>query len=268
MGLWYRRSWVACLALAVPCVGCSAGEGQENPKPAAQAPPSAAATGAPEQDGTLQNLEGRFGDPGALWGEVSYKVKREGGALSKSLEVELENAPPGVTHALTLDGFALGKMITKLKGEGEFSLVAAGDDYFPEGFPEPKSGSVVRIGELAEVRLLPLEKLTDLRADFAGPGKLAGKIAFKIERLGDAVTRKFEVKVTSAEVKTVHPVSLDGVHVADLSVDLAGKGKVEFSTLSGAPFPEGFHEPRAGSSVVIEGLFKGELRDNLADHAR
>jgi hypothetical protein len=63
-------------------------------------------------------------------------------------------------------------------------------------------------------------------------------------------------------------VTLDGVHIADLSVDLGGKGKVEFSTLSGAPFPDGFREPRPGSSIEIEGLFKGELRDNLARHAR
>jgi hypothetical protein len=82
------------------------------------------------------------------------------------------------------------------------------------------------------------------------------------------VTREFEVKVTHAEEKTVHPVKLDGVHIADLTVDLAGKGKVEFSTLNGAPFPPGFPEPRPGSSIEIEGLYKGELRDNLVAHAR
>lgn len=275
MGFFSRPSWMAFWLGIVPALGCSSGE--QDAKPAAQAPASdqaspsvtlAAQEPALSPDGTLTHLEGRFGSPDTLWALASYKVKREGGKLTKALEIEVDNAPPAVTHALTLDGFAVGKMITKFKGEGEFSLVAAGDDYFPEGFPEPKSGSVVRIGELAELRLETLEKLTDLRADIAGPGKLSGKVGFKIERLGDSVTREFQVKVTHAEEKTVHPVTLDGVHVADLSVDLAGKGKVEFSTLSGDTFPAGFPEPRPGSSIEIGRLFKGELRDNRVAHAR
>ena len=118
-----------------------------------------------------------------------------------------------------------------------------------------------------KLRLESLEKLADLRADIAGPGKLAGKVGFKIERLGSAVTREFEVKVTNAEVKTVHAITLDGVHIADLNVDLAGKGKLEFSTLRGVPFPHEFQEPRVGSAIEIEGLYKGELHDNLKGHA-
>lgn len=257
-----RRWWVLLLCVAMGCTRKT-----EVAAPAVQSSPSVT-VGDPLPDGTLEHLEGRFGDPDALWAEASFKVKRAGGKVTKDLEIKVENAPPGVTHAVSIDGFPLGRIITRIKGEGEFSLIEAGDDFFPQGLPEPKPGSVIRIGELAELQLESLEKLMDLRADISGPGELSGKIGYKIERLGDTVTKEFRVKVTGAEVKSVHPVMLDGIHIADLTIDLSGKGKVEFSTLAGAEFPPAFREPRAGSSIEIAGIFNGELKDGLAAHAK
>ncbi len=217
----------------------------------------------PTREGTLFHLEGRHGTPETLWIEASYKIRREAGKLSKTLELDIEKATPGVTHALSLDGFALGKLITSAKGKAEYELTATGDDYFPDGFVEPHEGSLVHVGELAEIRLLTVHKLIDLQVDIAGPGELAGKVGYKIERLGETVTTEFQVKVTHAGAKSIHPVKIDGVHVGDLSVDLAGKGKLLYSTLDGEPFPSGFQAPRAGAKIQVGTLYEGELRDNL-----
>ena len=77
------------------------------------------------------------------------------------------------------------------------------------------------------------------------------------------MTTEFQVKVAGAGAKSVHPVKVDGVHVGDLNVDLAGKGKLLYSTLDGEPFPTGFQAPRAGAKVQVGTLYEGELRDNL-----
>jgi hypothetical protein len=254
----------ASLALFVSaCSDASSSEASPHAVQAASTSPDAAAALDPTREGTLFHLEGRHGTPGSLWIETSYKIRRDAGKLSKTLELDIEHAPPGVTHALSLDGFALGKLITSAKGKAEYELTEAGEDYFPDGFEEPKEGSLVRVGELAEIRLQTVHKLTDLQVDIAGPGTLAGKVGYKIERLGETVTTEFQVKVTGAGAKSVHPVKIDGVHVGDLNVDLAGKGKLLYSTLEGEPFPSGFQAPRAGVKVQVGTLYEGRLRDNL-----
>jgi hypothetical protein len=226
----------------------------------------AAAALAPDdkREGTLFHLEGRQGTPGELWIEASYKIRRDAGKLSKTVAIDIEHAKPGVTLALSLDGFSLGKVVTSAKGKAEYELTEADENHFPDGFEEPEEGSLVKVGELAEIRLQTVHKLTDLQVDIAGPGKLSGKVGYKVERLGDTVTTEFQVNVAQVEAKSMHPVQIDGVHVGDLSVDLAGKGKLLFSTLEGEPFPAGFQAPKAGSKVVVGTLYEGELRDNLA----
>lgn len=252
---------VATLALCAP--SC-APEGQDTVL--AGGPGSAVTAGAGEQrEGTIFHLEGHHGDPAALWVEASYKIRREQGRISKTLEIDLEHAPPAVAHTLTLDGFALGRLLTSAKGKAEFELAEVGENYFPDGFEEPKAGSLLRIGELAEIHFLLVHKLTDLQVDITGAGKLSGKVGFKVERLGETVMTEFQVKVTHAEEKEVQPVLLDGVHVGDLSIDLAGKGKLLYSTLKGEPFPPEFQAPKAGSKIEIGKLYQGQLRDNLVD---
>lgn len=219
----------------------------------------------PPVDGTLLHLEGRFGSPDALWVVASYKVKREQARLSKELEVKVEGARAG-KHSVTVDGFEVGKLVIDSKGEGEFVLVEAGDDFFPEDFSEPGAGSLVRVHDLAELRLERLEKLTNLKAEIAGPGRLIGKVGFKVEEWRGSVTKEFKVKVAHAPESTRHAVRLDGVHVGDLAVGLGGKGKLKFSTQEDLPFPAGFPEPRVGSAIEIEGLFAGHLREVPAIH--
>jgi hypothetical protein len=214
------------------------------------------------REGTFFHLEGRHGKPDELWIEASYKVRRDAGKISKTLAVDLEHAPPGATEALSVDGVALGQVVTSTKGKASFELTEAGDDYFPEGFVEPKEGSRVKVGDLAEIRLQTVHKLTDLQADFTGPGQLTGEVSWD-RRLGDTTTTEFQVKVTHAAAKSFHPVKIDGTKVGDLNVDLAGKGKLVYSTLEGEPFPAGFQAPHAGSTVEVGEIYRGALRDNL-----
>lgn len=256
------------VSLALLASSCAEEESPRSVQAASATSTAAGAAADATREGTLFHLEGRHGTPDSQWIEASYKVRREAGQLSKTLQLDIEKAPPGVAHVLTLDGFKLAKLVTSSKGKGEFELTEAGDDFFPDGFVEPKEGSVVRVGDMAEIRLQTVHKLTDLQVDIAGPGKLTGKIGYKVERLGDAVTTEFQVKVALAGAKGVHPVRLDGAHVGDLIVDLAGKGKLLYSTLDGEPFPPGFQAPHAGSLVEVGELYEGELRDNLVDRGQ
>jgi len=259
------RSFASILAwscLLLPA--CARGDSEHAIQAAESASTPAAPAASDTREGTIFHLEGRHGTPGELWIESSYKIRRDAGKLSKTLEIDIEHAPPGVTHALTIDGFALAKLVTSSKGKAEYELTEAGDDYFPEGFREPREGSVVRVGDLAEIRLQTVHKLTDLQVDIAGPGPLTGKIGYKIERLGDQETTEFQVKLTHAEAKSVHPVRIDGTHIGDVTVDLAGKGKLLYSTLEGEPFPPGFRAPHAGSTIEVGKVYKGPLRDHLA----
>jgi len=208
----------------------------------------------------LVHLEARYGSPSALWGEATYKVKRLNGERLREMEVEVENAQPGTRYDLSLDGFELGAMIVNLKGEAEYEVSEEDEQLFPVGFPEPKAGSVFRVGDLMELRLEVLEQLSALEVQFTGEGG-TGKVGFKVERLGDEVTREFKVKVESAMPRAVLAVSVDGVHVGDLKVDLEGEGKLAFSTKKGTPFPPAFPEHRAGSRVQVGDVFRGELLD-------
>ncbi|HET6202841.1 MAG TPA: hypothetical protein VFI25_08575 [Planctomycetota bacterium] len=213
------------------------------------------------------HLEGRFGSRGSLAGEAVYKVEREKGALTKELKVDVHGATPGASHTLTVDGFELARMVVDPKGKAKFKLIEDRKSFFPEGFPEPKPGSVVRVGELLELRLEPLERVAHLESLIAGAGPVSGKISFKVERLGKSITREFQLRISGARAKTLHAVTLDEVPIADLTIDLEGKGEIEFSNKpsakDGLPFPAQFPELRAGSRIRIGDLFAGEFRDRL-----
>jgi hypothetical protein len=266
------RSTVAkSLLLALPSFlawACSPGGGEDERAAqvvhAAEAPQDAKTMAPEAEDGTLLRLEGRSGDPEGLWGECKYKVESTGGKRFRKFELDVENAQPGVAHDLTLDGFSLGQGIVSRKGALELEISEEDGQLFPAGFLEPHAGSVFRVGELMELRFDNLERLTSLEAAIAGPGALSGKVTFKVDRLAGVVSREFRLKLEQAPAGTVHAVTLDGVHVADLDIDLDGKGKVKFSTKELPPFPDTFPEPHAGSVVQVGDLFRQELRDVLA----
>jgi myo-inositol-hexaphosphate 3-phosphohydrolase len=215
-------------------------------------------------DVTLVHLEACSGKPEGTWGEASYKVERVVKQRYRKLKLDVENAQPGVAYELSLDGCALGEVITSRRGVLELEISEEDGQSFPAGFGEPKEGSVLHVAGLMDLRFQPLEKLTDLEADIAGPGELSGKVRFKIERLGDVVTREFQLKVDGAPVGTTQAVTLDGVRVADVKIDDEGKGKLKFSTKRHASFPSPFPEPHQGSVFAVGDLVRGELVDVLA----
>jgi hypothetical protein len=248
-----RRSFhsfpVALTVLALCWTGC---------KDASSAP----SADSQAQNETLLHLEARSSAAGAPHARASYRVKRVGGELIKEFEVEVTGAQPGVAHAVTLDGHQIGRMVTDLDGEAELELGLDGQ-HFPAGFDEPQAGSVLQVGEAMELRLEMLEKLVHLESVVPG-GQLSGKASFKIERLAGEITREFKVKISGAPADTVHDVSLDGVRIGELSVDSDGKGKLEFSDVEGSPFPAGFPQIGADSSIQVGELFSGKLQDRLA----
>jgi hypothetical protein len=271
-----------CLVLTVTCIAlpilssaaCSREQEPDSKKsntgktPAAASAPAAANAAAvnaaatkpnAEKDGTLLELGSRFGKATDLNGEASYTIKRKVGLLVKELKLEVDNAAPDTTYPVTLDGASIGKMVTNAKGDAKLNVVENKDQLFPEGFSEPKAGSVIRIGEIMDLHFFALVRLKDLEARIAGPDKLSGKVTFKVEQLGKDVTREFLVKFTGAQAKTVLPVTLADVHVGDITVDLEGVGRLLLSTKKG-PLPASFPEPEVGAKVKVGDLFAGELK--------
>ncbi len=210
--------------------------------------------------GSLEHLEARAGGSGAPRARASFKVSREKGRLAKEFKVEIREAPRGASHAVTLDGVEVGRVVTDTDGEAQLELGGGDGNPFPAGFPEPRVDSVVKIGTLAELRLAKLEKVTQLEAPVSG-GRLSGKVGYTVERLGDAVTREFKLKIAGAPPDSVHPVRLDGVLLGQVEVDSDGEGKLEFNEAEGGSLPAGFPEPKARSVVQVGDLFKGEMND-------
>jgi hypothetical protein len=199
------------------------------------------------------HLEAWSGASDGLLGEASYKSE------GPELKVEVERAKPGTKFPLSLDGFGLGDMIADMEGEAEFELAGP----VPAGCPTPKAGSVIRVGETV-LELKPLERQVDLQRVIAGPGQLAGKVTFRVDRLGDAVAREFEIKLKGAPPGSKHPVTLAGQVLVTLEVDDDGEGKLELSTRRGDAFPAGFVDPSAGGSLQIGSLFSGQLEARVA----
>ena len=256
-----------CLVLTITCfaftvlspVACSQAQEPNNKKDHTAKPPAAVKPNA-EKDGTLLELGSRFGTPTTVFGEASYTVKRKAGVLSKELKLEVDNAPPGTTYTVTLDGAAIGKIVTNTKGDAKLNLLENKEQLFPEGFSEPKAGSVIRVGEIIDLHLVALVRLKELEASIAGPDKLSGKVTFKVEQLGKDITREFQVKVAGAPAKSVLAVTLASVHVGDVAVDATGVGRLQLSTKK-APLPASFPDPEVGSTIKVGDLFSGELRD-------
>lgn len=232
--------FVAWLPLAASCSPVAGGEG---------------ATAA-----SVVHLESWFGGPEGLRGEASFKVKRSKSGREKELKVEVEHARPGAKHALTVDGCEIGQLITDLDGEAEFELLGDDARFLPAGCPELKVGSVIRVGELMELELKALERVVDLEALVAGPGKLAGKVTFRFDRLGDAISKEFQVKLTGGPANSVHPVTLNGVEVAELTIEDDGKGKLELSSRRSGALPSGFTDPAPGAAIQIGTLYSGVLQ--------
>jgi hypothetical protein len=268
-GFIYSRVLVGmCAALLFFIGACTAESDASATKANAAdaAPTSSTEAKKPPADGTIAHLEGRFGDPTDMWAESSYKVKRERGFVTRELKVKLEGAGADLAGplAIKIDGIRIGTLNVSAKGKGKYSVEVDEDSDFPEGFPVPKAGSTVQIGDIVEFDLSALEKLAYLESELDGPGDLSGKITFKVERLAGDVTREFQVKVDGGEANSAHTVKLDGRVVGELMIDFEGRGRLKYSSIENLPFPEDFEEPALKSQVDIGSIYSGGFFDKLA----
>lgn len=246
---------------AAGCGGQGGGTGQTATS-AAEEPASQPPLGTEGSRGGGQGaatvLAARFGKAPLLLGEVKFKPAGRG-----ELRVEIDNAKPGSSYAVTMDGAALGELRIDLEGEGELTLVGGS---YPAGFTGPRAGSVIVVGDLFQGALQPLEKLVDLSAVLDLGGGVVGDAGYKVERLAGARTRELEVDLRG-KPERIYAVSLDGVALGELALDEKGKGEIKLSDFDGDPFPAGFVEPREGSLLRI-GRFEVRLSGHRGQDGR
>jgi hypothetical protein len=235
-------------ALSILLAACSHSEGQ-GASGGIQAADATAGESSPVQ------IEGRFGKPGGVRGEIAFKIKREGGKQTETFSVSVLGAPPGVVHAVKLDGVEIGKITTDRDGEAELEFVNS----FPASFQRPVAGTTARVGELFEIVLQPLVRTVHLESSLSG--KVSGKSSYKVESLGGSSSKEFKLKVAGAPVGSVHEVRLDGVVIGELTIDDEGEGKLTFSDFEGPDFPAGFPEPKPNSVLKVGSLVTAELAD-------
>lgn len=77
-----------------------------------------------------------------------YKESPENGLIDQTLEVEVEDAPPGVTLSISINGMVIGTMTTNAFGRAEFRMdklgVLPGPGGRPRG-PRIETGDVLRV---------------------------------------------------------------------------------------------------------------------------
>jgi hypothetical protein len=205
---------------------------------------SNAPTGATGGTERLVHLEARFGDADGIFGDVSYKVRRRQGELTKQFKVQLENDEPGTQYEIRLNDVALGKLIVGVDGEGEMEF----EDDFPENFVAPEEDAVVAVGDAFSLTLAPLERLAKLVGEIDGIA--SGEVSFKKERLAGDTHRELEIEVEDVEPGT-YDVTLDGQKLATIEIDDEGEGEMKLGGPDGDPFPADFRDPGAGSILKI-----------------
>jgi len=111
---------------------------------------AAAAPAPPVKATKLVQVEATISEPPLLF-ESSYKVKQLDGVEWTEFEIEVNGARPEEEFAVSADGFDLGTILADPFGEAEleFANDPAGEkgEPYPEGFPEIKAGTVIKIGD-------------------------------------------------------------------------------------------------------------------------
>lgn len=85
---------------------------------------------------------------GATTLKAKYKESPENGLLDQTLEVQLEDAPRGVTVFISINGQVIGDMTTDMTGRAEFRMDKFG--VMPDGNGRPngpriETGDVIRV---------------------------------------------------------------------------------------------------------------------------
>jgi hypothetical protein len=216
-------------------------------------------------------------------GHAQFRVTEEDGQVERELEIEIEDAPPGSSHLVVIDGQPIDEVTVDDAGRGglRFSSQAGGADLpFPGDFPQIVVDMVIAVGSLVEGRLLPAgttptddprldppdnhgqDEDVELRALLAGDGG-RGFVEFESQRDGSHLRRKFDVEVSGLTPVTMYPVTINQVAVGSLTTDQQGEGKLELSTdpqdVRERPLPAGFPVVAAGDTVRVGSVLLGVL---------
>jgi hypothetical protein len=202
-------------------------------------------SGATAANGERIHLEARFSQPSGPFGRAAWKVRPRNGSVAKKFQLEIGRAEPGAVLAVTVDGARIGDLRIDLDGEGELEF----DGGFPATLAEPRAGSIVRVGDLIEITLAPVERLVSLAGSFRGA--VAGEVKYRVERIGDLTVREFALEITKGPASQELTVSIDSIGVGSVSIDEEGEGDLIYMDGGEDPFPDGFPNPQAGSLIRL-----------------
>lgn len=100
----------------------------------------------------------------AVSGIAEFEFEQEGATEKTEFEVEVENAVPGSTLDVFIDGVLIGQIPVDGDGDGKLKLSSDPDDDedpLPGGFPAVSEGSVVTVGSILSGTLTPDEDSDD-----------------------------------------------------------------------------------------------------------
>jgi hypothetical protein len=94
--------------------------------------------------------------PGPGHGKVEYEVDTDD-SPEIEFELEVEDAVPGSSHVVTVDGVTIGTLQINSFGRGEWKLTSRVDDAdeqpLPANFPALQAGSVITVGSILQGEL-------------------------------------------------------------------------------------------------------------------
>ena len=241
-------------------------------------------------------LHVRLTGAGTEKGEAELEIESEDRGQKIEFEVQVESATPGSIHDVILDGIAVGQITIDAGGKGRLRLSSdeSHGQPLPGDFPTAGPGSNVQVGTILSGTLGvdgPANQdddssqddrqddvsgsgsSTHLASSLTGLGREHGETEFESEGDDRGPELQFEVEVEDAVPGTVHDVAIDGVVVAQLTVDALGRGRVRLSSKleepGDLPIPDNFPANVGPSSVVTVGTIvsgslslRGDLNDD------
>lgn len=217
---------------------------------------------------------------GVVLGQVEFEQSPEDGDTEVELEIELEDATPGV-HDITLGGVVIGQITVSADGDAELEFSNDPDDAdelgLPENLPSIVSGTSVSIGTIASGSFLTETENEngggtggggegqelELEAELTGATAARGEVEFDSEFERGVQQKKFEVEIEGAAANTTLDVTLNGVVIGQITTDAFGEGELEFHThpddADEQLFPVDFVDPQAGDIVAVGGVVSGTL---------
>jgi len=195
-------------------------------------------------DATWTEMRAVLTGPGEEHGDAVY---RERGAR-RQLDVELEDAEPGSTHTIVVDGIDIGALTigALCKGEVEFDTeIEPGHVPWPTQFQmDLAEGAIITVGSTSGT-LAPTAAGDDDEDDGDDDGlddtgddgiRMNAELLSAGVEHGDADYRevgtrlRLKVELEDATPGSVHMILVDGLAIGELTIGSLGEGEVEFDT--------------------------------------